>query len=242
MARHHRTRDVLDEKGRIGKLSLIRELVFGAQDGLMVPLGVISSVAGAFNNNHIVLIAGISEALAGAFSMATGAYLSSKAEKQVYDTEIKKETKHILRHPDAEKEELTLILKKEGMSTSDSKNVANILARNSNAFTKIMINLELGIDPDPTGTPTGDALFVGASYLISAAIPLLPYFFISGIHAIISSIVLTLIALFGIGIAKAKFTLLPYLRSGLEVLLIGAGAGLGGYFLGTILPSIIGIK
>ena len=208
----------------------------------MVPLGVISTVAGAFNDNHIVLIAGISEALAGAFSMATGAYLSSKAEKQVYDTEIEKETKHILRHPNSEKEEMKLILKTEGMSTADSQRVADILARNSNAFTKIMINLELGIDPNPTGTPTGDALYMGASYLISATIPLFPYFFISGIHAIISSIALTLIALFGIGIAKAKFTLLPYLRSGLEVLLIGTGAGLGGYFLGTILPNILGIK
>ena len=79
----HNKEDVFGEKGRIGKLSRIREFVFGAQDGLLVPLGVVSSVAGAFNNNHIVIIAGVSEALAGAFSMATGAFLSSQAEKQV---------------------------------------------------------------------------------------------------------------------------------------------------------------
>lgn len=83
------------EKERVGKLSQIRELVFGAQDGLLVPLGVISSVAGAFNNNQIVIIAGISEALAGAFSMATGAYLASQAERQVHTAEIAKERQSI---------------------------------------------------------------------------------------------------------------------------------------------------
>ena len=79
---HYYPEHIFKEKERIGKLSQIRELVFGAQDGLLVPLGVISSVAGAFNNNQIVIIAGISEALAGAFSMATGAYLASQAERQ----------------------------------------------------------------------------------------------------------------------------------------------------------------
>ncbi len=83
---------------------------------------------------------------------------------------------------------------------------------------------------------------MGLSYLIAAAVPLFPYFFLSGAAAILLSIVATLIALFCIGLLKAKFALLPYLKSGLQVLLIGAGSGIGGYFLGTILPHVLGIK
>ena len=101
---------------------------------------------------------------------------------------------------------------------------------------------QLGIEPEPPGTPGKDALLVGFSYLIAACIPLFPYFFFKGEIAILSSILATLLALFGIGLLKAKFALLPYLKSGLQVLLVGAGSGIGGYFLGTLLPHILGMK
>lgn len=239
---HHPISAVFREKERIGKLSQIRELVFGAQDGLLVPLGVISSVAGAFNNNHIVIIAGVSEALAGAFSMATGAYLSSQAERQVYEAEIVKETDEIHRDLGKEKEELKMILEKDGMGARDAQTIADIMAKNVKTFIRTMINLELGIDPDPAGSPITDAMFVGLSYFLSAMVPLAPYFFETGQPAILTSITLTLIALFGIGVLKAKVAHLSTMKSGLEVLAIGAGAGIGGYFLGTLLPKIFHLE
>src|SRR3979409_159095 len=106
MENSHTSNEVFQQKEKVGKLSQIRELVFGAHDGLLVPLGVISSVAGAFNNNHIVIVAGISEALAGAFSMGTGAYLASQAERQVHDAEIAKEKHAINTYPKVEKKEM----------------------------------------------------------------------------------------------------------------------------------------
>jgi VIT1/CCC1 family predicted Fe2+/Mn2+ transporter len=81
---------------------------------------------------------------------------------------------------------------------------------------------------------------VGISYLVAAIIPLSPYFFLKGLPAIITSILATFVALFSIGLIKGKVATLPLIKSGLEVLLIGAGAGIGGYFLGTILPHILG--
>ena len=240
MQHSHNKEHILGEKERIGKLSQIREFVFGAQDGLLVPLGVISSVAGAFNNNNIVIIAGISEALAGAFSMATGAYLSSQAEKQVHDAEIKKEQRELETCPEDEKQEMVFLFEKEGVEKPDSKTLVDILFKYKGSFFTTMVQKELGIDPDPFHTPIRDALYVGGSYLLAAGIPLFPYFFISGLSAIITSIGFTFIALFAIGILKAKFALLPYIRSGLQVLAIGAAAGIGGYFLGYNTSAYIG--
>ena len=239
---HHQIKHVFREKARIGRLSQIRELVFGTQDGLLVPLGVISSVAGAFNNNHIVIIAGISEALAGAFSMATGAYLASQAERQVHKSEIHKERMAISRYSGDEKKELKLVFQKEGLSGNDSEKVVKIIARSPLSFFNTMIQKELGLEPEPPGNPVRDAFLVGVSYIFSAVIPLCPYFFLTGSKAIITSIVLTMAALFGVGIIKGRVTSLPYIKSGLQVLLIGAGSGIGGYFLGTILPHFLGIK
>ncbi len=233
---------LLGAKERIGKVSQIREFVFGAQDGLLVPLGVVSSIAGAFNNNQIVIIAGISEALAGAFSMATGAYLASQAERQVHTAEIAKERQSIQAYPNDEQQEMRFLLEKEGMDTTDAETITSILWKHKKAFFTTMVQKELGIEPEPPGTPVGDALFVGLSYLAAAVVPLLPYFFLHGKAAILTSLLATLIALFGIGLLKAKFAVLPYLKSGLQVLVVGAGSGIGGYLLGTILPHVLGIK
>ncbi len=242
MVSSHNPEHILKEKERIGKLSQIRELVFGAQDGLLVPLGVVTSVAGAFNNNHFVIVAGISEALAGAFSMGTGAYLASQAERQVHNAEIASEKKAIKAYPKEEKAEMTLLFEREGVTREDSIKLSDILARHLNSFTVTMIQKELGLDPEPTGSPSKDALMVGLSYLIAATIPLFPYFFFTGILAISTSIAATLVALFCIGIAKGKVAMLPYFKSGLQVLLVGAGSGIGGYFLGSLLPKILHLE
>lgn len=242
MVNKHTPEHIFKEKQRIGKLSQIRELVFGAQDGLLVPLGVVSSVAGAFNNNHIVIIAGISEALAGAFSMATGAYLASQAERQVHSGEIAKERQAIETYPEDEKKEMSLLFEREGMESGDANTISNILWKHKNAFFTTMVQKELGIEPEPPNTPLGDAVLVGLSYLVAAGIPLFPYFFLKGEIAIITSIFSTFLALFCIGLLKGKVASLPSIKSGLQVLLVGAGSGVGGYFLGTILPHLLGIK
>lgn len=232
----------LNEKARIEKLSSIRELVFGAQDGLLVPLGVVSSVAGAFSNNHIVLVAGIAEALSGAFSMATGAYLSSQAEQQVYISEINKEKEEIANNPQREKKELMTLLENEGLSSENAKIVVDKLATNEKVYIDTHIQKELGIEPEAPGTPVNDAIYVGLSYLFAAIVPLFPYFFVSGFFAILSSIILTLIALFIIGVAKGRVANLSIIKSGVQVLLVGGVSGIGGYFLGVILPHILGIR
>lgn len=237
----HNPEHIFQEKHRIEKLSLIREIVFGAQDGLLVPLGVVSSIAGAFSNNHIVLVAGVAEALAGAFSMGTGAYLASKAEAQVFESEIRHEKNTIEKYPKEEKEELVLLFEKEGLERADAEKTVETISKSPTAFFNTMVQKELGIEPEPAGGPTKDALFVGFSYLFAAIIPIFPYFFYPSKSAVFLSILLTLISLFAVGLLKAKYAKLSYLKSGVEVMAIGALSGVGGYFLGILLPHILGL-
>ena len=233
---------VFEEKKRIGKLSQIREIVFGAQDGLLVPLGVVSSVAGAFSNNHIVIVAGIAEALAGSFSMATGAYLASQAEAQVFKAEVEKEEHEIKKNPEKEKEELVTLFAHEGVEKEDAITIVTLLAKSKQAFLTTSAQKELGIEPDPLGNAYQDGLYVGLSYFVTAIIPIFPYFILPSQKAIFLSMGLTLVALFCIGVLKAKFAGLSYVKSGLQVLLIGAISGIGGYVIGVYLPHILGIR
>jgi vacuolar iron transporter family protein len=239
---HQVMEHVFMEKERIEKLSLIREIVFGAQDGLLVPLGVVSSVAGAFSNNQIVIVAGIAEALAGAFSMGTGAYLASQAESQVFASEIKREREAYQKFPKEEKEELVVLLEREGLKRPDAITIVTTLAKSTKALVNTMIQKELGLEPEPAGTALKDAYYVGFSYMFAAVIPVFPYFFLHGQQAVFTSIGLTLISLFGIGLLKAKVAKLNWFRSGLQVMGIGALSGIGGYFLGFLLPHILGLE
>ena len=238
---YDQTHPVFQAKEKLGRLSNIRELVFGAQDGLLVPLGVVSSIAGAFSNNHIVLIAGISEGLAGAFSMGTGAFLAYQAERQVQQNAIDQEETDLKSDPDKARLELKLLLQAEGLGENDAKTAAEVVSRAHDPFITTLVQKKFGIDPEPEDSVLWDATLVGCSYLVAAVIPLLPYFFIHGAAAIVSSIGLTLLALFGIGLGKGRVTSLPYLKSGLQVLVIGGVSGLGGYALGTFLPHILGL-
>src|SRR5690349_7619965 len=84
-----------DERVRIERLSRIRELVFGSLDGLLVPLGVISGVAGGTGDTRAVIVAGLAEAFAGALSMGAGEFISGRAQAQVHQKEIEKELDNI---------------------------------------------------------------------------------------------------------------------------------------------------
>jgi VIT1/CCC1 family predicted Fe2+/Mn2+ transporter len=235
---HH----LLSEKRRIGRLSQIRELIFGAQDGLLTSIIIISTVAGAFADSRVVLITGVAQGLAGAISMGTGAFLASEAERQVRHAEVVKERAAARHSPEEEKEEMLLLFEHEGVPKHNAMTIVENLMTSEKAFFNTMVQKEFGIDPAPPTTALNDSFVVGISYLIASFVPLLPYFFLSIKSAFFYSILFTVFALFGLGALKAKFANLHYIKSGLQILAIGTLSGLGGYLLGTVLPKLLGIN
>src|SRR4029077_336253 len=96
---------LFEEKDRIEGLNRIRQLVFGSLDGLLVPLGVVSAVAGGTGSSTAVIVAGVAEAFAGALSMGAGEFIAGRSEAQVQRSEIEKERQEIERDPEFEKAE-----------------------------------------------------------------------------------------------------------------------------------------
>ena len=202
---HSIVRHLLSEKRRIGRLSQIREFIFGAQDGLLTSVIIVSTVAGAFTNDHIVLITGVARGLAGAISMGTGAFLASEAEAQVHHAELVKERAANRHSPQEEKEEMIMLFEHEGVPKHNAIAIVENLEKSEKSFFNTMVQKEFGIDPEPSITPLADSFVVGMSYLITSFVPLLPYFFLPVGQALYLSILFTLIALFGLGLLKARF-------------------------------------
>jgi VIT1/CCC1 family predicted Fe2+/Mn2+ transporter len=239
-AQLHIDEHALGEAARIARLSRIREFVLGAQDGLLVPLGVVTGMAAAHPARSLIVVAGLAEAVAGAISMGGGSYLASQAEEQLYATEIAAEGQEILEFPDRETAELALILEREGLTRAQAELVADGLASNPNVFLRTKVEKELGLSPDAGGAAWGDAVVVGGTYLVAAAVPLWPYFFFSLHVALGISLVCTLLALFAVGVAKGRVTRLSLARSGIQVAVVGSISAGVGYLIGHLVTNLSG--
>ena len=229
---------VLAERGRIARRSRIRELVLGFQDGLLVPLAVVTGLAGADAASSTVVVGGLAEAAAGAVAMGTGAYLASRAENQLFENEIADEEQELLDHPEVERRELEILLREEGLAPADAAAAAEIISRSPLAHVKTKVEKELGLPYGEQETALGDALVVGGMYALAAAIPLWPYFLWNVGTALVVSLVATGIALFALGVFSGRVVGTALLRSGARVLLIGGTSAAIGWLIGTYIPEL----
>ena len=235
------TREVDKERFRVANLGRLKEVVFGAQDGILSTVALVTAVAvgvGA-SGTSTVLVAGLAAALAGMISMATGAYLGSRAEQDVQRSEIAREADELEEIPAEELAELVVIFQREGKSFAEAQALAEEISQDKDLWLNTLVEKELGISAEETTNPIKDGLVMGASFIIAALIPILPYFFFRGPLAITISIIGALTGLFILGMGKGRLVQRSPLLQGLEILVIGAvSAGLG-FILGDLIPRVI---
>lgn len=239
-AEQHILDHALGEAARIARLSRVREFVLGAQDGLLVPLGVVTGMAAANPSRSLIVVAGLAEAVAGAVAMGSGSFLASEAEEKLYVAEIADEGREIEEHFDREVAELAIVLEEEGLPRESAETVARGLAANPNVFLRTKVQKELGLSPDAGGAAFGDALVVGGTYLGAAVIPLWPYLLFARTPALIVSLGCTLVALFALGLVKGRVARMALVRSGLQVLVIGSVSAGIGFAIGRIVSAVAG--
>lgn len=229
----------LGEAERIQRLSRVREFVLGAQDGLLVPLGVVTGMAAANPGRSAILVAGLAEAVSGCIAMGGGSFLASEAEEGLYSAEIADEGREIDEHPEREIAELAIVLEQEGLSRESAERVALGLAENKTVFLRTKVQKELGLSPDSGGAAFGDALVVGLTYLAAAFIPLWPYVVLPLMApAMITSLLCTLVALFALGVAKGRIARQLWSRAGVQVMLIGGVSAAVGFGIGHLVTAL----
>jgi vacuolar iron transporter family protein len=231
-----------DERRKASLLGEIREAIFGAQDGLVSTLAVVSTVAGASADRHVVLIAGIASGLAGIFSMAAGEYIGSKSQREIFDAQIVDERDEVHHRPGEAEAEIAFMLEEDGLPRDRAVTVASVMAEHPEVLLKTMVEKELGLVVErEEGSPLQGALVMGGAFGLGAIPPILPHLVTTGAPAVMTSVGLTLAVLFAIGAAKSRWTHRSWLSSGLEILALGAVAGIAGYFFGSILPTLLGV-
>jgi VIT1/CCC1 family predicted Fe2+/Mn2+ transporter len=231
-----------EERRTSALLGEIREVIFGAQDGLVSTLAVVATVAGASGEAFPVVVAGIASGLAGVFSMAAGEYIGSKSQREIFDAQIRREREEVDERPGEAEAEVSFMLAEEGLGAEDAATVAAIMARHPRVLLRTMVTKELGIQvEDEHGSVTQGAILMGAAFGLGAAVPVIPFLLLPIGLGLPVAALLTGAVLFGIGVVKSRWTQRPAVTSGLEVFALAAFAGIAGYVFGTVLPTLLGV-
>jgi len=227
---------IVGEQRGGGRSGALRAAIFGVNDGLVSNLSLIFGVAGAGADNQVVILAGVAGLLAGAFSMASGEYVSVRVQREVFERLIHLEAHEIGSDPEAERLELAELYVRKGLPRDLAERLATELMKDPEVALDTHAREELGLDPkEGLGSPFAAA---GSSFVMFAAgafVPLLPFLVASGTAALVASAILSAIALFGVGAAMSVLTGRGAIVSGLRMLSIGAAAASVTYLVGTLL-------
>lgn len=218
----------------------LRAAVFGVNDGLVSNASLILGVAGASASPSVILLTGVAGLLAGAFSMAAGEYVSVRSQREMFEYQIGLEREELAEYPQEEAAELSLIYEARGLSPTEARALADKMIADPVTGLDALAREELGLNPDELGSPWGAAIFSFLSFAGGALLPLLPFVLTGGPHALTASIVITALALFGVGATLSLFTGRQAWRGGLRMLGIGAAAGALTYGIGTLLGVNLG--
>jgi vacuolar iron transporter family protein len=183
-----------------------RAAIFGVSDGLVTNVSLILGVAGAESGGGYVRLAGFAGLLAGAFSMAAGEYVSMSAQRELTVRELEIERRAIRAAPEAEQEELAGIYERRGLSPQAARFLAEQMMKTPEMALEAHAREEIGIDPSALASPYPPALSSFASFSVGAIVPLVPWFFTSGLGAVAISLALVALCSVVIGVLLSRAT------------------------------------
>ena len=235
---------VLDEllakrnQGRKQPGSWIGDAIYGVNDGLGAIFGIVSGVSGATAGEaKYVLLAGLSGMIASALSMGSGAYLAAKSEAEIYHAELEREREAIRMNGAEARELLALYYQVKGLPEEDAFHVVDHIARDPEQMLRALASERLGASAEALSNPIVSASSGALSTAVGAAIPVIPFFFMHGVPAVIVAAIVSLAAHFAVGAAKSLITVRSWWSSGLEMTVVGAVEGAVTYGIGVLLGA-----
>jgi vacuolar iron transporter family protein len=217
---------------------LLRNIVYGFNDGLTANFGLIAGIIGAAASPHIILVSGIAGMIADSLSMGASGYLAAVSEKEVYEHEKSMEADEIKLMPELEIEELALIYEAKGMEREKAVRRATETMNNPAQALNDKMREELGMT-ESTSSPIKEGWITGTATAIGAIIPIIPFFFFTGATAVWISLIVAMLTHFGVGAARSIFTGRGIFRSGIDMFVVGMGVAAIGYFIGELVSKLL---
>lgn len=226
----------------IKESNYIRDLVFGFGDGVNTSLGIVAGVGGAIIAADVIILAALIGMFTGAKAMAVQNYLAVKSQREILESEIKREEFEMRTVPEKEREEIEEIYRAKGFEGEELERVVSRITSNKDVWLKTMLTEELGLNLEILGNPLRGALVMFGSFLLGGILPILPYFAVkagltSSTVAIVTAIVISVTSSFIVGALKGRMAKKSWIKSGIEMAGLGTGIALVGYGIGSELAN-----
>jgi vacuolar iron transporter family protein len=215
----------------------LRPAVFGAMDGLVTNVSLIAGVGGGGGSHQFIVLTGLAGLVAGAFSMATGEFVSVSSQNELVESEVRKEAHELKHNPDSEREELAATFRMRGVQPELAEEVARQISVQPDRGLGLHVREELGVDPEELPSPYTAAGASLVTFAVGALIPLIPY--LAGLGSLPIALGLAALAAFIGGGLVAKLTDRPFFRGAIRQLLLGALAAGVTYLVGSAVGASI---
>jgi VIT1/CCC1 family predicted Fe2+/Mn2+ transporter len=221
---HHQHRDVSG--------GWLRPTVFGMMDGLVSNFALLAGFGGGEASHHFIVLAGVAGLVGGAFSMATGEYVSVLSQNESTHAELEVERHELLHNAESELEELTQTYVARGVDPVLARQVATQLSHDPEQALAIHAQEELGVNPTQLPNPVVAGVSSLLAFSVGAFVPLLPL--LLGANTLLVPAILWVCALFAAGAATSRFTVRSWAYSGFRYLIAGALAAAITYGVGAL--------
>lgn len=216
----------------------LRPAVFGAMDGLVTNVSLIAGVGGAGAASKVIVITGLAGLAAGAFSMATGEYVSVSSQNELIAAEVSKERHELEHNPEGERRELAAVFRHRGVDADLADRVARQVSNSPEEALRMHVREELGVDHHELPSPYVAAGASLVTFAVGALIPLLP--FLLGFRSLLAALLLAGIFAFAGGGLVSRVTNRPFWFGALRQLLLAATAAGLTYAIGTAVGAAFG--
>ncbi len=225
---------VKKRRARIELKGQTRDFVFGIQDGLISILGLITGVYGAFGDQpKVVVVTGITGAIAAALSMAAGSLLSAEAERDLLLAEIEEAKIEFEKEPYIAQQSVRIELEQLGLDKATSYKVVQLLSNKEDTLFQNFRRMVLDLPGIEENNPYKNAIVMFFAFVLGAMFPIFPFLITEGQTAFIMALILTGSALFTMGVLKGHFARSSLFKSGLKFFIIAVIAGVLSEFIGS---------
>jgi len=217
-------------------LGNVRDFVLGMNDGLVEILGTVTGLSAAYAGKPLlVAVSGLIVGIAGALSMAIGAFLSVRSQRQVNEGTRQHMAMLFSVAPERAVEEYRQQLADSGVPQEISREIADKVGENQASLSRLLLQ-EVNENEWRSG------LFTGLAYLFGVLFPVLPYFLAeTSFNALIGSVFCAGLALAGVGGFIALASAISLRTKVSEMLVTGLGAAGIAYLFGSLMQYLFGI-
>ncbi len=217
----------------------LRDVILGGQDGLVNALGIVLGVSAASGDVHILITTVLAATFAESLSMGAVAYTSALSQRDYYNSERKKELYEVTHLPEMEREEVRRIFEEKGFNGKVLEEIVETITKDKKLWVDTMMAEELHLAPVNTKDVLKSSVIVTIATTIGHLIPLVPFFFVTHQSGLITSIIISAISLFAVGVYQALTLVGSWWKSGLRMVLIGLAAAFIGYFIAKLFNSSV---